>query len=66
MHQNKSQTFARFEMAIAAFCALNVIFPILNENFLKLKLPVNIEGYSFFLSLGIYLGFKLCKSLLQK
>lgn len=40
---------------------INLFLDILNKNILNSVIPIEIVGYLFWLSLGLFLGFKLCK-----
>ena len=40
---------------------INIVFYILNKDFLNHIIPVDIAGYMFWISLGMYLGFQWCK-----
>ena len=53
--------FNYYEKCLAIFFIFNIIFYILNEDFLVYIVPKDISGYMFWLSLGLYLGFQLCK-----
>ncbi len=53
--------FRIYEGTIAIFFFINMIFYIINMNYLNYWFPKDIAGYIFWLSLGLYLGFQLCK-----
>lgn len=53
--------FNYYEKSLAIFFIFNIIFYIVNEDFLKYIVPKYIAGYMFWISLGLYLGFQLCK-----
>jgi hypothetical protein len=46
--------------------ALNMGFYILNDSVLKKAIPIEIVGYSFFLSLGLFIGVNICIDVLRK
>jgi len=48
-----------FHRIFLFFFGFNIVFYIVNDAFLK-KIPLEIVGYSFFLSLGLYVGFHVC------
>ena len=50
-----------YERLVTAFFLLNIAFYILNKDFFNYIVPKDIEGYMFWISLGLYLGFQLCK-----
>jgi hypothetical protein len=50
-----------YEGIVAMNFIVNLIFYILNRDLLKYVIPKEISGYFFWLSLGLLLGFKLCK-----
>ena len=54
------QKFKIYNRIITLFFMFNVIFYIINRDFLKYIVPEDIAGYMFWLSLGLYLGFQLC------
>ncbi len=53
--------FLFFEKAISYFFIANLIFIIVNQEF-QLRFPADIQSGLFFLSLGLYLGFVICKN----
>jgi hypothetical protein len=46
--------------------AANMGFYILNDSILKKVVPIEIVGYSLFLSLGFFIGVNICIDLLRK
>lgn len=50
-----------YEKAISYFFVANLIFIIVNQEF-QLRFPRDIQSGLFFLSLGLYLGFLICKN----
>ena len=53
--------FNFYEKGLAIFLIFNIIFYVVNEDFLKYIIPKDISGYLFWISLGLYLGFRLCQ-----
>lgn len=50
-----------YEGIIAVNFILNIAIYIVNEDYLQYVIPKEIVGYMFWLSLGLCLGFQLCK-----
>jgi hypothetical protein len=46
--------------------ALNMGFYIINDSVLKKAIPIEIVGYSLFLSLGLFIGVNICIDVLRK
>jgi hypothetical protein len=46
--------------------AANIGFYILNDSILKKAVPIEIVGYSLFLSLGFFIGVNICIDVLWK
>ena len=60
----KDRIWKRFRLLgkiLATFLGLNIIFIVINRQF-KLNFPLDIQSSLFFISLGLYLGFELCKN----
>lgn len=53
--------FNVYEGIIAINFLCNLFFYAFNEAVLKYAFPRDIAGYMFWISLGLYLGFQLCK-----
>ena len=53
--------FVNYEKGLALFFIISIFFDIVNEKFLNSQVPAEIIGYMFWLTLGLYLGFRLCK-----
>ncbi len=53
--------FNIYRRAIEIFFTLNVVFSVLNKIKKKPLISPEIIGYLFWLSLGLYLGFNLCR-----
>lgn len=66
MTRKKWLSINLFNKILAAFFMLNIVLDIINEKILGSSIPVEIVGYLFWLSLGLYLGFELCKYLVFK
>lgn len=61
MIKKKWARFKKYENCLAIFFMANIILDLINKKFLKLIIPPEIVGYLFWLSLGLYFGFRLCK-----
>ena len=61
MIKNYWKRFNNYEKTLAAFFVINVFLDVINKKLLNSIIPIEIVGYSFWLSLGLYLGFRLCK-----
>jgi hypothetical protein len=46
--------------------AANMGFYVLNDSVLKKVVPIEIVGYSLFLSLGLFIGVNVCIDVLRK
>ncbi len=53
--------FNNIEKGLVVFLGIGIFIGILNEDFLNTIIPKEISGYLFWLSLGLYLGFRLCR-----
>lgn len=60
--ENDWKRFSIYERLTMWVFIINLIFIIINKEILKSKFPESIQGYLFFLSLGLYIGFLLCKN----
>jgi hypothetical protein len=60
MAKNYWRRFNFYEGVIVVFLMINILFVIINQRIEKPIIPIEIAGYFFWLSLGLYLGFKLC------
>jgi hypothetical protein len=49
-----------------SFFLLSLGVFIVNDSILKKRIPIEIVGYIFFLSLGIYVGFHVCLDELKR
>lgn len=61
MTKNYWKRFSFYEKGINIFFMINIVLDTINEKLLYSAIPVEIIGYLFWLSLGLFLGFKLCK-----
>lgn len=59
--KNYWKRFSYFDKGLTVFFMINLFLDILNKNLLNSAIPSEIVGYLFWLSLGLFLGFKLCK-----
>lgn len=55
------KTFRTYEAVITFFLIANLAFFTINRKLDNPIMPTEFAGYIFWLSLGLYLGFKLCK-----
>ncbi len=62
MTKSNWKFFHRCELVCKIFLICNLIFIIINDELLKSKFPEFIQGYLFFFSLGLYIGFIFCKN----
>ena len=53
--------FSFYEGLIAISFIIAIFFYIINKDFLTYILPKDISAYFFWLTLGLLLGFRLCK-----
>lgn len=53
--------FVLYERIIACNFLLNIVFYVLNEDYLHYLLKREISVCLFWISLGLYIGFQLCK-----
>ncbi len=61
MVKNAWKVFNIYERGLALFFMVNLFLDVINKKILNSIIPAEIIGYSFWLSLGLYLGFLLCK-----
>ncbi len=59
--KNDWKRFNNYEKSITAFFMLNIFLDVVNKKLLNSIIPVEIIGYLFWLSLGLFLGFRWCK-----
>ncbi len=62
MNNNNCNRLVTFEKVIQIFLLANIIIPIVFEILFKIVIPLKFQGYSFFLSMGLFIGFKICKN----
>jgi len=60
--KNNWKRFSYFEKGIAIFFMINLALDAINKKILNSAIPIEIIGYLFWLSLGLFLGFALCKN----
>jgi len=51
-----------YERVVWMFLLFNVVFQPINEDYLDYMIPKNIIGYTYWLSIGLFLGFQLFKN----
>lgn len=61
MGKNHWRRFVNCEKVVLAFLGIGMFSDVINKELLQSKIPSEIIGYLFWLSLGLYLGFILCK-----
>ena len=61
MIKNYWKRFSYFDKGLAAFFMVNLFLDVINKKLLGSVIPTEIVGYLFWLSLGLYLGFRLCR-----
>jgi hypothetical protein len=59
--KNYWQRFSLFENGLNIFFIINLFMDIINKKVLSSTIPIEILAYLFWLSLGLLLGFRLCK-----
>lgn len=59
--RNYWKRFSYFDKGLTVFFMINLFLDILNKSVLNSVIPSEIVGYLFWLSLGLFGGFKLCK-----
>lgn len=50
-----------YEGIISIILLLNIIFYVINNEYLKYLIPKEVNDYMFWLSIGLWLGFNWCK-----
>lgn len=50
-----------YNAIITIWFMFNLVFYLINRDYFKYVIPKEIAGYMFWISLGLYLGFQLCK-----
>jgi len=53
--------FATYEKVLTIFLLFSIFLTIVNKKLSAPLIPLDITSYLFWLSLGLYLGFRLCK-----
>jgi hypothetical protein len=61
MNQDRWKRFDLYQKALNLLFIINLVFAIIEKKLSKPMIPPEVIGYSFWLSLGLYLGFNLCK-----
>ena len=53
--------FNVYEQCLSVFFIVNLFLDVVNDKLFGSAIPGEIIGYLFWFSLGLFLGFKLCK-----
>jgi hypothetical protein len=61
MNKNYWARFTCYQKIIDVFFMLNIILDVINNELLNSVIPFKVLCSLFWLSLGLFLGFKLCK-----
>jgi hypothetical protein len=61
MTKNQHKRIDVYEICLTVFLFVNLFLDLINNYLLNTSIPVEIVGYLFWLSLGLYLGFRLYK-----
>jgi len=59
--RNYWKRFSFYDKGLVVFFMINLFLDVINKKILYSTIPSEIVGYLFWLSLGLFLGFKLCK-----
>lgn len=59
--KNQWTRFRYYEIGLTTFFGVNLFLDIINEKLLNSAIPHEIVVYLFWISLGLFLGFRLCK-----
>lgn len=62
MNKSEWRRFSIYETILLIFSILNIVFACVNTKQLGFEIPEYLKGYIFCLSVGLYLGFMLCKN----
>ncbi len=62
MAKNNWKRFGMYETILLIFFGIGLFSEAINKELLHFMIPSKIVGYVFWLSLGLYLGFSLCKN----
>jgi hypothetical protein len=61
MIKNYWKRFNIYQQCLAVFFIVALFLDVINKKLLGSTIPTEIVSYLFWLSLGLYLGFRLCK-----
>lgn len=61
MQNNHWKRFNTFQQCLSLFFVINLFLDVINNKILNSAIPSEIVDYMFWLSLGLFLGFMLCK-----
>ena len=59
--KNYWRRFSNIEKGLVIFFGIGLFIDTINKEFLNSAIPKEIVGYIFWLSIGLYLGFRLCR-----
>lgn len=59
--KNNWKRFSVIENILMVFFSINILLNSINNYLFNKAIPVEIVHYLFWLSLGLFIGFKLCK-----
>lgn len=61
MKNNYWKIFAIFDRSISMLFAIGILLPIINKEILNSFIPNEIVNCCFCFTLGLYIGFQICK-----
>ncbi len=57
----RKERFNLYENIIAVLFMIGIVLDVINKKVLKNLIPEEIVGYFFWFTLGLFLGYKICK-----
>lgn len=57
----RKERFNLYENIIAVLFMIGIVLDVINKKLLKNLIPEEIVGYFFWFTLGLFLGYKICK-----